>query len=142
MPVENINDLKNLKSLAHQFIKKFKTPQLVLLQGTLGSGKSQMVKFMCEALDCLEEAHSPAFTLINSYGKGISHIDLYRLKGREDLESTGFWDVFAHSHLVFIEWADLLEESLPSWPTLSLVFEFSSAGQRFLKWEWFPSCRD
>lgn len=138
MPFKNISHINNLKDLAHQFIKKFKTPQLVLLQGTLGSGKSQMVKFMCEALGC-SEAHSPAFTLINTYGKGISHIDLYRLEGREDLESTGFWDVFAHSHLVFIEWADLLEESLPSWPTLSLVFEFSPEGQRFLKWKWSSS---
>ena len=135
MTVKNINDLSHLRTLAHQLVKKFKNPQLVLLQGTLGSGKSQMVRFMCEALGCLE-AHSPAFTLINSYGEGISHIDLYRLKDREDLESTGFWDVFAHSHLVFIEWADLLEESLPSWHTLSLVFEFSPDGQRFLKWEW------
>ena len=59
MFVESINDLSHLKDLAHQLVKKFKNPQLVLLQGTLGSGKSQMVRFMCEALGCLE-AHSPA----------------------------------------------------------------------------------
>ena len=135
MPVENINRLNRLETLAHHLVKKFKTPQLVLLQGVLGSGKSQMVRFMCEALNC-PDAHSPAFTLINTYKGGITHIDLYRLKGREDLESTGFWDVFVHSSLVFIEWADLLEEDLPSWPTLFLNFEFSSEGQRFLKWEW------
>lgn len=135
MPVKNISNISNLKILSHQFIKKFQNPQLVLLQGVLGSGKSQIVRFMCEALGC-QDVHSPAFTLINTYKKGITHIDLYRLKNREDLESTGFWDVFTYSHLVFIEWADLLEEDLPPWPTLFLNFEFSSDGQRFLKWKW------
>ena len=139
MPVENMTRLSHLEALSRRLVKEFKTPQLVLLKGVLGSGKSQMVRFMCEALGC-SDAHSPAFTLINNYEGGITHIDLYRLKNREDLESTGFWDVFVHSSLVFIEWADLLEESLPSWPTLFLHFEFSSGGKRLLKWEWSDDC--
>ena len=138
MQIENISHLSDLKSLAQRFVKEFKFPQLVLLQGVLGSGKSQTVRFMCEALGC-PDIHSPAFTLINTYKKGITHIDLYRLKNKEDLESTGFWDVFVHSHLVFIEWADLLEEDLPDWSTLFLNFEFSSEGQRLLKWKWSSS---
>lgn len=135
MTVENISRLSQLKALSHKMVKQFKNPQLVLLQGALGSGKSQTVRFMCEALGC-SEVHSPAFTLINTYEGGITHIDLYRLNNPKDLESTGFWDVFVHSRLVFIEWADLLEESLPSWPTLFLNFEMSPDGQRFLKWTW------
>ena len=135
MPVENVTRLSQLETLARRLVKEFNTPQLVLLRGVLGSGKSQMVRFMCEALGC-SGVHSPAFTLINTYKKGITHIDLYRLKDGKDLESTGFWDVFAGSSLVFIEWADLLEESLPPWPALLLHFEFAAEGQRLLKWEW------
>ena len=137
---QNINDLEQLREISQKFTKTFKYPQLVLLYGDLGSGKSQTVRFMTEALGVAQEmVNSPAYNIIHSYSfsKGeISHIDLYRLKDAEDLESTGFWDVFSTSSLVFIEWADLLKAPLPSsWSRLSLFFKWSE-GKRSLKWEW------
>ena len=135
---EDVSRLEDLKDLAGRLVQEFQYPQLVLLNGAVGSGKTQMVQFMLSALGVFE-APSPAFTLINTH-QGIpgeiSHIDLYRLKDREDLESTGFWDIFADSRLVFIEWASLLKEPLPPWRRLILSFELSSQGNRFLKWKW------
>ena len=134
MPLENISRLRQTEAVAEKLVKKFQYPQLVLLKGEMGSGKTQMVRFMCSALGC-REVCSPAFTLVNIYSEGVAHIDLYRLKNREDLESTGFWDLFTSSRLVFIEWADLLKEALPPWNKLFLSFAFSSDGGRFLKWK-------
>ena len=134
MPVENISRLHQTEALARRLIKKIKYPQLVLLQGEMGTGKTEMVRFMCSALGRFEVC-SPAFTLINIYSEKVAHIDLYRLKSREDLESAGFWDLFASPRLIFIEWADRLEEELPYWNKLFLSFAFSPDGRRLLKWK-------
>ena len=138
--IKDISSLKDLKSLARDFVRGISPPQIVLLHGPLGVGKSQMVRFMGEALGVPEkDIQSPAFSLINIYESPlgpVSHVDLFRLKGREDLESTGFWDLFVDSAVIFIEWAELLQEELPShWKKLYLFFEFSGKDQRILRWE-------
>ena len=99
---------KELKSL-------FKKPQALLLEGPLGAGKTTLVQHLLN-----EPALSPAFAVQNVYGvepELIKHVDLYRLKDDQDLESTGFWDIFAdpaNTYLVIIEWADRLNPlSLP-----------------------------
>ena len=75
---------------------------------------------------------SPAFSIQHVYGSDygdIHHLDLYRLKDSEDLESTGFWDIFADgekTYLVIIEWADRLNlDCLPlAWNYIKLRFLF------------------
>jgi tRNA threonylcarbamoyladenosine biosynthesis protein TsaE len=43
----------------------------------------------------------------------MDHVDLYRLESEEDLESTGFWDLFGQKKgLVVIEWSDRLNQDL------------------------------
>src|SRR6266700_6318801 len=67
-------------------------PQLLLLRGELGTGKTTLVKGIAEALDAAEpdEVTSPTFTLIHEYegtrendGKRtpvrLYHLDLYRI---------------------------------------------------------------
>ena len=72
---------------------------------------------------------SPAFTIQHYYPAPIEayHIDLYRLKTDEDLESTGFWDTFADTQkLILIEWACRLNKKLlpKNWNYLQLHFDF------------------
>ena len=65
-----------------------KPPQLLLLRGDLGTGKTTLVKGIAEALDAAEadEVTSPTFTLLHEYdgtqdGKPVKlfHLDVYRL---------------------------------------------------------------
>ena len=67
----------------------------------------------------------------------IHHVDLYRLKDDEDLESTGFWDVFSNKEdLVIIEWADRLnQKSLPpNWHYIQVKISFvpNQSDRRFI----------
>jgi tRNA A37 threonylcarbamoyladenosine biosynthesis protein TsaE len=39
----------------------------------------------------------------------VHHVDAYRLKGYDDLESVGFWE-FADEGAVLVEWASRIEE--------------------------------
>jgi len=107
-------DLKALGSLAEDFASKISRPCVVLMTGGLGVGKTQFVKLLANALGG-SESFSPTYSLINEVpileGK-LYHVDLYRSKGEEDIESTGFWELFSDEKgLVCIEWPDLINKS-------------------------------
>ncbi len=90
-------------------------PQLLLLRGDLGTGKTTLVKGIAEALDAADqdEVTSPTFTLLHEYegtreGKPIKlfHLDVYRLDGERQLETLGLDDLLTPDALVLIEWGD------------------------------------
>ena len=75
-----------------------KPPQLLLLRGDLGTGKTTLVKGIAQALDAAEpdEVTSPTFTLIHEYdgtrdGKPVKlyHLDVYRLESERQLGDAG-----------------------------------------------------
>ena len=102
-------------------------PPLILLQGELGAGKTQLAKGLILGLGAAEseaEVASPSYTLIHEYaapGLRIYHLDLYRLESARDLASLGLDDFIAHpagdeSSLVLVEWgAKLAQADNPSW---------------------------
>jgi tRNA threonylcarbamoyladenosine biosynthesis protein TsaE len=90
-------------------------PQLLLLRGDLGTGKTTLVKGIAEALDAAEadEVTSPTFTLIHEYdgsrnGKPVKlyHLDVYRLESERQLETLGLEDLLTPDALVLVEWGD------------------------------------
>lgn len=140
MQKKEIKNLKELKQIAFELAKKLKAPQVILLSGPLAVGKSQLIQYMASALGVPEaEICSPTFSLINSYKKSekemIYHIDLYRLKKLEDIETTNFWDIFYEPTIVFIEWPELVQNKLPAfWKQLHIELSFHNQ-HRILKWE-------
>jgi len=84
---------------------------------------------------------SPSFAIHNQYMSEmgiVDHVDLYRLEDESDLESTGFWDLFAKEKgYIFVEWGDRLNKDLlPShWPfcEIEISFEDGSPDRRNLK---------
>ena len=137
---KNISKINDLELISQELVKEFKAPQIILLEGDLGSGKSQTVRFMCLALGVsYKEIQSPSFSFINKYKSSRSfvyHVDLFRLKEGDDLDLKGFWDIFHEPcEALFIEWSDRLREPLPPWSTLSLSFK-SSDETRLLKGRW------
>ena len=118
MKTQTIHNLKELKNLAVDLVKSFKSPQVILLEGPLAVGKTQMIKHMASELGCPQkEIQSPTFSLINVYSKakGISiyHADFYRLKTKQELEDTFFWDIFYEPAILFIEWPELIKKTTP-----------------------------
>ena len=105
--VEVVEELKNL----------FKPRTILLLEGPVGAGKTELVKALTKSMG-LPATASPSFAIHHRYENtdhsvSLDHVDLYRLKDEDDLESTGFWDLFALAKgLVVIEWAERLDEDL------------------------------
>ena len=90
-------------------------PQLLILRGDLGTGKTTLVKGIAEALDAAEadEVTSPTFTLIHEYdgsldGKQVKlfHLDVYRLEGERQLETLGLDELLTPDALVLVEWGE------------------------------------
>jgi tRNA threonylcarbamoyladenosine biosynthesis protein TsaE len=90
-------------------------PQLLLLRGDLGTGKTTLVKGIAQALDAAEadEVTSPTFTLIHEYdgvreGRAVKlyHLDVYRLEGERQLETLGLDELLTPDALVLVEWGE------------------------------------
>ena len=90
---------------------------VVALIGELGTGKTCLTQGIARGIGVPEGSHvtSPSFTLINEY-KGrmmLYHFDLYRLRGRRDIEDMGYEEYFFGEGVSVIEWADKIKDILP-----------------------------
>jgi len=101
--------------VGRKLARLLKPPQLLLLRGELGTGKTTLVKGLAQALDAAEpdEVTSPTFTLLHEYegtreGKPVKlyHIDVYRLEGERQLETLGLEELLTPDALVLVEWGD------------------------------------
>ena len=90
-------------------------PQLLILRGDLGTGKTTLVKGIAQALDAAEadEVTSPTFTLLHEYdgtrdSKPVKlfHLDVYRLEGERQLETLGLDELLTPDALVLVEWGE------------------------------------
>ena len=92
--------------LGEKIAKFLKKGDIVGFTGDLGSGKTTMIKGIVKSLTGYE-ATSPSFVLINEYpGKiPVFHFDLYRLRCKIEMETTG-WEDYLDKGILLIEWAD------------------------------------
>jgi tRNA threonylcarbamoyladenosine biosynthesis protein TsaE len=102
-------------AVGRKLVGLLKPPQLLLLGGELGMGKTTLVKGIAQALDAAEpdEVTSPTFTLIHEYdgsreGKPVKlyHLDVYRLESERQLETLGLDDLLTPEALVVVEWGE------------------------------------
>ena len=95
---------------------QLKGGEVIALVGTLGSGKTHLIKGIASGVGAAEskKVTSPTFVIINEY-KGrldIYHIDAYRLGSISEFEMIGFDDYCQPKSVVLIEWADKIESAL------------------------------
>lgn len=85
------------------------------LSGTLGAGKTVLVRGLAEGLGCdPERVRSPTFTLMVTYVGGrlpLHHIDLYRLRPSED-DRLALREVLFGREVTAIEWIEHLGEDV------------------------------
>lgn len=131
-----MRNLIELEQFWKEFLPQLKNRAILLLSGDVGTGKTTSVQMMAKSLG-MSNVQSPSFAIHlryeNAQGKSLDHLDLYRLKDDDDLESSGFWDLFAAPEgLVVIEWAQRLDfDYLPlNWQRVEVRFTKLSETER------------
>ena len=98
-----------------QLLDVLRPPILLILTGTLGAGKTTLVKGIAEALHAAnpDEVTSPTFTLVHEYegerdGRPVSlyHLDLYRLENERQVEQLGIDELMEEDSIVLVEWGE------------------------------------
>lgn len=108
-----INKIEELSLVSQVILDSGLLKKIILLNGEVGAGKTELVKNLMKQLGCVD-VQSPSYSLFNKYSVVMNkitvyHVDLYRLTSADDLESSGFWDLFNEEDCcVIIEWSQLL----------------------------------
>ena len=104
------------ETVGYRVGRMLRTGAIVKLYGDLGVGKTTMVKGIARAFGIPADAVvSPSFTIITEYESSprFFHIDLYRIEGSDDLESTGIWDMIEKDAVTVVEWPEHAGDELP-----------------------------
>ncbi len=104
------------RDLGHKLGRVLKRGHVITFSGSLGSGKTTMIKGICAGLDVQETVTSPTFTLINEY-KGrvpVYHFDFYRIQEPEELTDLGLEEYFFGEGICLVEWPNVASEWLPT----------------------------
>jgi len=100
----------------------------VSLVGSLGTGKSVLVRGICRGLGVDEDVLSPTFVLFEEYRGRIPvvHLDLYRLEHEREIEELGVFDRVGDGSVVLVEWGDRSPRLLD---ISNVIVSFEMAGE-------------
>ncbi len=112
-----------LDSFTNEYLLDLAIPSVVGFQGSLGAGKTTIIKNIIKNLGIEETVTSPTFNIVKSYKKDdleVYHVDLYRISSIHE-----FYDLdlplFKENTLFFIEWSDLLPTAnLDNWRLIKI----------------------
>jgi len=116
------------EALGRRIARGLTVPGVVLLRGSLGTGKTTLARGIATGLGLEDSSlvNSPSFTLVNIYKAKhlIYHVDLYRLEGERDFRSVGIEDFFGEDGVTIVEWG----ERLPLPARSALAVDLDDAG--------------
>jgi len=116
--------------------QRLQPPQIVLLYGELGSGKTALTRGLAEGAGVIDSTlvHSPSFTLVNEYPtkNGLFyHIDLYRLENQRDLDSIGLEEILSSHSIIIVEWAEKLSPQPSNALTVNVSVDLDTQARCF-----------
>lgn len=92
------------------------TSKVILLNGTMGVGKTTFVKSLVKVLGSEDVVSSPTFSIVNEYELNndmVYHFDMYRINNEVEALQFGIEDYLSTNHWIVIEWPDRIPNLLP-----------------------------
>ncbi len=102
---------------------------IILLTGSLGTGKTVLAAGVAEGLGVSEPLVSPSFVLVREYADGfmpLVHADVYRLGSSTEFEDLDLLEI-GRNGLLMIEWGDSVASLLPD---TYLTIEIAGTGDQ------------
>lgn len=100
-------------NFAKGYASSLKAGDVVLLNGSMGAGKTVFAKGVALGLGIDDEVLSPTYAYMNDYGGKLYHYDCYRLSSGAQAEALGLCDYFYGNGVCLIEWAENIADVLP-----------------------------
>jgi tRNA threonylcarbamoyladenosine biosynthesis protein TsaE len=106
-----------------------KAGDVICLSGDMGAGKTMFASGIGLGWGAQAPLTSPTYNLVNEYRRAkdktrLCHMDAYRMRGVEELDSVGFDDMIGAHRILVIEWPERIEDALPQdhlWIQLRVV---------------------
>ncbi len=108
--------LKKLSKTAINLLQMASGCRVWLVHGEMGSGKTTLIKALCEEIGVEDNVTSPTFSIVNEYKfatEPVYHFDFYRVKTLEEALQAGVEDYFYSDNYCFIEWPEIILPILP-----------------------------
>lgn len=111
------HNLSDTQKLGNVLEKAIPDGAVVSLVGSLGTGKTTLVRAIASAGgENPQDVSSPTFVLIQEYTAGrrpIYHFDAYRIADDDEFLELGPEEYFDSTGVTFVEWADRVVNCLP-----------------------------
>lgn len=112
-----IKSLEELDMLALKLISYTIEFKIWAFYGSMGAGKTTLIRKLCEKLGVIDNPNSPTFSIVNEYhtkkGDKIFHFDFYRINSLQEAFDMGYEEYFYSGNICFIEWPEKIEPLLP-----------------------------
>ncbi len=109
------NSAEETEQFGHKLAQQLKPGDVLAFFGDLGSGKTTLIKGICNGLEVEADITSPTFTLIHEYSGRLPvyHFDFYRIANSREVWELGGDEYFSGEGVCLIEWADKIQDFLP-----------------------------
>ena len=104
------------RALGERLAGQLRPGDVVLLEGELGAGKSELARGIARGLGVTETVTSPSFTILNVYESGrcpLYHFDWYRLESADELYEMGLDEYLGGDGIAVVEWPGRCPEAVP-----------------------------
>ena len=111
-----VDKVEQTMELGRQLGALAQAGDIICLIGDLGTGKTHMTKGIAEGLMVEDYITSPTFTIVNEYVGRVKlhHFDVYRVNDPDEIAAIGFDEYIFSDAVSIIEWANYIEELIPS----------------------------
>ena len=122
-----VSDEAGTDALAARLAAMLAPGMVVWLCGTLGAGKTTLVRGLLRALGHVGRVRSPTFTLLGPCALArfpVCRFDLYRFSSAHEWRDAGFDDYFGAQGVCLLEWPERAAGALPA-PDLRIALAFA-----------------
>ena len=109
---------EEIDQVATEVLKAAGKNEILCLYGSMGAGKTTLIKAMVKKLGAEQAGNSPTFGIVNEYSASDGsllgyHFDFYRIEDEKEALDIGLEDYLSQDTWIFIEWPEKIESLVP-----------------------------